>query len=84
MPRSNPKARTPAPVAPPFARAAGPNVASKNAEKGSKSDIAALDQLFSDVALSSDAEDVDVLVEFMSERVRNDFALDAEIQGSKS
>lgn len=44
----------------------------------------ALDQLFSDVALSSDAEDVDVLVEFMSERVRNDFALDAEIQGSKS
>lgn len=44
----------------------------------------ALDQLFSDVALNSDAEDVDVLVEFMSERVRNDFALDAEIQGSKS
>ena len=45
---------------------------------------AALDQLFSDVALNSDAEDVDVLVGFMSERVRNDFALDAEIQGSKS
>jgi len=45
---------------------------------------AALDQLFSDVALNSDAEDVDVLVEFMSERVCNDFALDAEIQGSKS
>ncbi|NRO97047.1 DUF4123 domain-containing protein [Paraburkholderia sp. NMBU_R16] len=44
---------------------------------------AALDLLFSDVALSNEAEDVDVLVEFMSERVRNDLALDAEIQGSK-
>lgn len=44
---------------------------------------ATLDQLFSDVALSSDAEDADVLVEFISQRVRDDFALDAEIQGSK-
>lgn len=44
---------------------------------------ATLDQLFSEVALSSETEDADVLVEFMSERVRNDFALDAEIQGSK-
>ncbi len=45
---------------------------------------ATLDQLFSEVALSDEAEDVDVLVGFMSERVRNDLALDAEIQGSKS
>lgn len=44
---------------------------------------ATLDRLFSEVALNSDAEDIDVLVDFMSQRVRDDFAFDAEIQGIK-
>jgi hypothetical protein len=43
----------------------------------------ALDRLFSEVSLTSDTKDVDVLVDFLSQRVRDDFELDAEIQGSK-
>ncbi len=44
---------------------------------------ATLDGLFSELELSSDTKDVDVLVGFMSQRVRDDFAIDAETQGSK-
>lgn len=43
----------------------------------------ALDRVLSEVALSSETKDIDVLVEFMSQRVRNDFALNAELEGSK-
>jgi hypothetical protein len=44
---------------------------------------ATLDQLFSESALTSDTKDVDVLVEFMSQRVRDDLKIDAKKQGSK-
>jgi len=44
---------------------------------------AALDRVLSEVALCSDTKDIDVLMEFISQRVRNDFALDAKIEGPK-
>lgn len=44
---------------------------------------AVLDQMFSEAALSNDTKDVNALVELVAHRVRNDFAFDAEIQGSK-
>lgn len=40
---------------------------------------AALDQMFSEVALSSDAMDVDALVDVTSQRLRQDFAFDSKI-----